>query len=272
MEKIINNIQQDFWVSNQEFTKLIQRQFTISFIQFDGTIQFETKIPDYIYDECIKQYPELYDKKFIEDRNAEEMKKYGTVQNLKNTKPKSKILRSPQLDFIKGELETLSNKLITLNSFEDINGEKIIFIYFKGSTGQQRDRYYGANMGLLNSIQFQYFTGYHFNGIVKEHLTDKEIIVEKYSAYYKCGIGDGAWNIGREQELKPLHTTAADKNKLKQQYLIIPWSEEREQYLMDIQTSFTVMTDKLNEFLKDLTEIKLDHLIENQPVKKLLSE
>jgi hypothetical protein len=118
----------------------------------------------------------------------------------------------------------------------------------------------------------QYFIGYRFNGIVKDHLTGNEMVVEKYSAYYKCGIGDGSWNIGREQELKPLHHTIDDKEKLKQQYLIIPWSEEREQYLKDIQTSFTIMTDKLNEFLKDLTEIKLDHLIENHPVRKLLSE
>jgi hypothetical protein len=51
----LDDIQQDFWVSNQEFTQLIQKQFTISFVQFDGTIQFETRIPDYIYNECIKQ-------------------------------------------------------------------------------------------------------------------------------------------------------------------------------------------------------------------------
>ena len=59
---------------------------------------------------------------------------------------------------------------------------------------------------------------------------------------------------------------------MKNDYLIIPWSEERELYLKKIQTNFTTMTDKLNEFLKDLTEIKLDHLIENHPIQKFLPE
>jgi len=262
----ITNIYIDWFVTNEEFTKLVTKKFTISIVNFDNTIQFETRIPDYIYNECIKQYPDIYDKKFIENRITEEIKKYGTIQNLKNIKPKSKILRSPTLELIKGELETLSNMLITLNTFEEKNGEKVIFIYFEGSTSQKRNKHYGANMGILNSIQFQYFIGYHFNGMVREHLTDNDILVEKYSAFYKC-VGVDKW---KERELKPLHRTEKEKETLKQEYLIIPWSEEREQYLKDIQTNFSTMIDKLNEFLKDLTEVKLDNLIENHPVQKLL--
>ena len=42
--------------------------------------------------------------------------------------------------------------------------------------------------------------------------------------------------------------------------------------LEKIQDNFTTLTNKLNDFLNDLTEEKLDHLIENQPIQKLLPD
>jgi hypothetical protein len=200
------------------------------------------------------------------------MKIHGTTFNLKYSKPKSRILRSPLLQNIKEELFSLSNKLITLNTFEEKNGEKMLFIYFKGQTVERRDMNFGADMGILNSIEFQYFVGYRFVGLIDKYLSEGEkIMVEKYSSYYKRGIGEGLQQAYKEHEMCPLHRIESEKENLKRKYILVPWSEEREQYLKEIQTNFTIMTDKLNEFLKDLTEIKLDHLIENQPINKMLT-
>lgn len=269
-KKTFENIHLNFLISNEYFTEIINKDFVVSLVEYEGTIQFETRIPDYLYEEAKKQYPDLYDQDYITEKANKEIKSFGCAQDFKN-KAKSKVIRSATLNGIKGEIHDLSLKLNIIHTFEGTHGEKMIFINFSGQTGQARDANFGANMGLVNSIRFQYFVGYKFDGMGKKHLSDEMIHIEKYSANYKCGISDGEHNKYREESIVPLHSTDKEREKLKDSYLIIPWSEEREQYLKDIQTSFTIMTNKLNEFLKDLTQIKLDHLIDNHPVRKFLT-
>ena len=261
----------DFRVSNEDFTDLIDKDFVVSLVEFENTIQFETRIPDYIYDEAKKQYPDIYDQDWIDELVRNEKMRFGCAQSLKN-KAKSKIIRSVSLNGIKSEIHDLSLKLNIIHTFKESHGEKMLFIKFNGQTSQSRDMNFGAGMGLINTIKFQYFIGYHFLGMRKKFLSDEDIMVEKYSANYKCSDFEGEHNKYKEEEIIPLHNTEKQGEILKANYLIIPWTEEREQYLKSIQDNFTIMTDKLNEFLKDLTETKLDHLIENQPVRKMLSD
>lgn len=270
-KKTFESIHINFQISNENFTDFIEKDFTVSLVEFDNTIQFETKIPDYLYEEAIKQYPDIYDQNYIDEKVADEKIRFGCVQGFKN-KARSKTLRSATLNSIKSEISDLSLKLIILHTFEDKHGDKVIFVSFSGQTQNCRDANFGASMGLTNLIKFQYFVGYKFDGQGKKHLSDEIVHIEKYSSNYKCGLSEqGEQYKIREEEIVPLHNTENGIKVLKSNYLIIPWTEEREQYLKDIQTSFTLMTDKLNEFLKDLTEIKLDHLIENHPVRKFLT-
>jgi Mg2+ and Co2+ transporter CorA len=216
-----------------------------------------------------KLWPDVYDQDYIDKQNEEEKFKYGTSIN-KRTKAKSKTLRSPMLELIKDELHQISITIETNHTFKDSYGDKVIFIKFKGQVNEPRS-WSGGGMGLTNVINFQYFVGFRFIDFGKKHhLDEKEQRLEKYSSQYKMGKFEGGHD-GREHTIVSLHQTDNDKEKLKSEFVIVPWTEEREEYLKTIQDNFTTMTDRLNEFLKDLTEEKLDHLIVNQPIQKLLN-
>lgn len=260
----------DFNISNEKFTDIIQKKLTVSLVNFENTIQFETKIPDYLYNEAIKQFPDIYDQAFLDEKTRDEIKKYGTKQQ--DNKAKSKIIRSPLLNDLRTYLYDLSSKINIIYTFKDNYGEKMLFIYFKGDTSLQRDGRHGGNMGLLNKLSFQYFTAFYYKGTSKKMFSDELIEIEKYNVYYKCGLSENINHLYREKELKPLHDTQKELIELKNKYLIIPWTEERENYLKDIQTNFAVMIDKLNIFLQNLTEVKLDFLIKEQPTHKLLTK
>ena len=101
---------------------------------------------------------------------------------------------------------------------------------------------------------------------------NKDVDVEKYSAPYKRPKSrKDADHDNNDGSTVPLHGSGQKSlDTLKFRYLIIPYTEEREEYLKEIQKTFITVTDKLNEFLKDLTQEKLDHLIATSPVMKLL--
>jgi hypothetical protein len=264
-----DDIERTFSVVSEDFKEMIEMKFKVSLVESNGTVQFETSIPDYIFDEAKKIWPEDYDFEFIKTKREEN--KVGNLDwQLK--KVKSKVLRHQALVGIESELWDLSKKIQGYHTFDEKIGDKVIMIYFRGSSSTQRERHFGGDMGLENNINFQYFTAYHHLGQEKKWLSDDIITVEKFTAYYKCGMSEQGENHKyKESQLVPLHHTYEDLRNLKGAYIMIPWSEEREQYLKAIQNNFTNLTEKLNEFLKDLTEEKLDNLIENHPVQKLLS-
>ena len=264
-----DDIEYTFRVVSEDFKEIVDRKFKVSLVESDGTIQFETSIPEYIFDEAKKIWPEDYDFDFIKTKKNEN--KYGNLDwQLK--KVKTKVLRSPVLDYIKSQLWDLSITIKGYRTFDDTIGDKVIFIHFDGSTSDERGINFGGNMGLENTINFQYFTGYHHIGQEKKWLSDEIITVEKFTSYYKCGMSEQGENHKyKENQLVPLYNTHEELKNLKSHFIIIPWSEERELYLKSIQVGFSTMTDKLNEFLKDLTKEKLDHLIENHPFQRLLT-
>lgn len=265
-----DDIEYTFRVVSEDFKEIVDRKFKISLVESNGTIQFETQIPDYIFNEAKKIWPEDYDLNFIKQKRKEN--RIGNLEwQLK--KAKTKNLISPALVHIESILLDLSNKILCYHTFDEKIGDKVIMIYFRGTTSTQRQLNFGANMGLVNNINFQYFTAYHHIGQEKKSFSDDIITIEKFTAYYKCGLSEqGESHKYKESELVPLHHTSEDLKNLKVSYIMIPWTEEREEYLKKIQNGFTTMTDKLNEFLKDLTEEKLDHLIENHPVQKFLTD
>lgn len=166
-KKTFESIHLEFRVSNEDFTDIIDKDFVVSLVDFENTIQFETRIPDYIYDEAKKQYPDIYDQEWIDKMVENEKRRFGCAQSFKN-KAKSKIIRSIHLNGIKSEIHDLSMKLNIIHTFKESHGDKKIFIQFKGQTSQSRDMNFGAGMGLVNSIKFQYFIGYHFLGMIKK--------------------------------------------------------------------------------------------------------
>jgi len=275
MKKVIHTFKTNFLIVNEQFTDRNWKELNVSIVEMDNTVQFETVYPDYIYNEAKKISPELYDQEYLDIQKKEHEERYGTVNNMSRTKAKSKTIRFPYLQGLKEELSDISVKIETIHNFKDDYGEKVIFIKFHGHVNDPRS-YSGGGMGLVNVINFQYFIGYRFIGFGKKNLLDdKERKLEKYTSQYKLGRfegkGDGSSTDGREHTIVSLHQTDKDMENLKREFVIIPWTEEREDYLKKIQDNFTTLTNKLNDFLKDLTEEKLDHLIENQPIQKLLS-
>ena len=270
MKKVIATFKQVVHLPTKDFKDLVKTEIELTLAEFEGSrvptldceynpIQFEAKYPEYIYQEALKLYPDEFEKKPFYNESG--------THSMDQSKGKTRVIRHSVAQAVLEELNSISSKIVTHHTLKDVHGDKMLFIRFNGSTEDQRDMNFGAGMGILNSIQFQYFIGYKYVG-KGQQWHNKEIETEKYESYYKHGLQRNGMHS--DDELVPLHRTPKELEQLKYRYLIIPYSEEREIYLKEIQKTFTTITERLNDFLKDLNAEKLDHLIATSPVMKML--
>jgi len=63
-----DDIEYSFQVVNEDFKTIVERKFKLSMVEFDGTLQFETTTPDYIYNKAKKIWPEDYFEETIGDK------------------------------------------------------------------------------------------------------------------------------------------------------------------------------------------------------------
>ena len=268
-KQYFDEITYNLTVVSEDFKEMVEKPFKLSLVESNGTLQFETKIPEYIFQKAKELWPEDYDMEFIRKKRNEQ--KYGNLDWILK-RAETRVLTYPNLEGIKSELWELSHKIHIHETFTEKEGDKVILIHFRGAINNDRFHYNGAGMGIENNINFQYFIAYHYIGQQKKWLSDEMITVEQFKSYYKRGVSEqDPYHAYKDTELKVLHTTSQELRDFKNYWIVVPWTEERENYLKAIQSNFITLTEKLNEFLKDLTEEKLDRLIENHPVGKFLT-
>lgn len=226
----------------KDFMDVERKPISIDIVRCgDSSVQFQWQLPASIHAEAKRIKPDSYGDDF------------------------KRMLRAPILKILVDEIQTITREINTFHTFKDAVGDKVLFIRFYSQSIEARDSNYGTDMGKEITIKFQFFTGYKFVGKTIPFFSDEEIEIEKYSGYYKCSKFDGEQQKYLEAELKPLHHTSRDLENIKREYVIIPYTEERELFLKNIQNNFISLSDKLSVYLKDLSETKLDALMASHP-------
>jgi hypothetical protein len=197
-------------------------------------INFRVDIPDYIYNKAM----EITD---ISER------------------PKTRYIESSSFEFLHTELKNISNKVhsfVSLEKESEMYVKKLVIKFDSKETGE-RDRFNHAYMGQRISTNFQYYLVYEFenkNSIMggKKYFCFKTLETQK-------------------------NLVDSENNKRKYHFLdkpegiIIDWTEERENFLKELESKFRNLSEGLNLFLSDIDSEKMDKLIENKSLRKLLA-
>jgi hypothetical protein len=241
--EVISTIQENLLIVSKDFKKLESKSQNIKIVRVENKVQFQYDLPDYILESAKQQLPDKY-------------------KNLK------RAVRSESLASLVYLVNEISFELEAKNTLEDTVGEKVLFISYRGSANNHRDGMYGAGKGKLIEIKFNYFSGYRQIAQKKKFLSEETEEIEKYRSEFQISeYNNMTHSVGK---IVPLHHTADDLRKLKATYLIVEWTQERENFLKALERAFETQTERLNDFLKNLDKGKLDKLISEFPVQKLL--
>lgn len=232
-------ISKEIQIINKQFNDMENIIATIHIVEHDNTIQFEYTIPKYLLDEYRSIFPEK-------------------AKNLKT------FLREQAYVIIVEKIKEISYDLLDHHTFKDTHGDEVIFIKFNAKTNPYERNYdYGAGMGTSNTIYFQFFKGYKLTTKKRRFLSSDDEDYIKYSSEYKPSKFDTHF---KNKGITPLHADFKHK-KIEDEFIIIPYTEERYNYLCNLQTAFENVVNNLNSFLKDLNTEKIDTLVSN---KKML--
>ncbi len=194
-------------------------------------INYTVEVPDYIYD-FLMVHPE-------EDK-----------------RPKSKVYTTNVFADLHTHLSTLGNYAhsLTEHDKELKKAEKVILVMFGAGQRETKDNWVHGYTGIQTNINYRYLIGYK---MVKSSLSgQKAIYVDK-----KWIAGKGFVTVRADERKHPIFDVSGSK--------IISWTQEREDFLANIESNFKKLSDNLNTFLSDLDDNKLDLLIANNP--KLLN-
>lgn len=227
--------------------------------EFDGKdVIFSVKVPTFIYDQLVdteKKYRSY--SKMKADKKAD--KKRG-VQTFESDRDYylSKTLKSKLISDLKEQLFQLSLDVVNINTKEDLKKDKKLFISFDSSSTKQRNASH-TYMGKKTISTFQFFVGYKTEK--KNHITDK--IENLYYSYFKYGnvkMGDGQLELMETTELHPLNASYHQID-MEKSFDIIDWSEEREEYLTNLQNKFEELNGKIDGFLSNIDDQKIESLM-----------
>ncbi len=189
-------------------------------------ISYTVEVPDYIYD-FLMIHPE-------EDK-----------------RPKSKVYTTNIFSALHHHLSDLGHSAQSLTELdkEMAKAQKVILVSFGAGQREVKDNWVHAYAGIRTNISYQYFIGYK---MISSHLSGQtRIYVDK-----KWFAGKGFVTMRADERKQPIAETSGFK--------IIEWTQEREDFLTNIEYNFKKLSDNLNEYLSDLDDNKLDLLISNK--------
>lgn len=173
-------------------------------------------------------------------------------------RPKLNYFESERLGDLHREMKEIVNacRQIYERDKSADKAKKVIIVNFHSSETITRDSYNHAYTGQKINTNFQFFIAYQsppdWQG-KKELFCYKEI----HSGHATTDKGRKGLidyeNYGKRRYIESTPTN-----------VIMDWTQEREDFLMELENQFRNLSDNLNLFLKDLTAEKLEKLIENK--------
>lgn len=261
-------------IINKKLTKCEYRDITIKCLgiqhygQFNENqdIFYEYSIPNYIYDALVDTEPEFISK--------DNFKKLGNDSHTAHHKGHfKKLIKTTSINDIIKTIQRYSS-IIEKNNNDRI-GDRIkkIFINFKGGTENGKSAYNHTHMGKITSTVFQFFVGYE---VTEETGIFKTVNIKNYKTNIVNRNGEfiDRWKYEAVEiiESKPDYSIytfrglgsfyyIGDRDSFLNKYTIVDWTQEREDFLLELQTKFINLNDRLNTYLGELNEDKLDLLM-----------
>jgi hypothetical protein len=195
------------------------------------SVKFSVVIPTHIYNKCMT------------DPNED-------------LRPKYRHIESESLSYLHSAISSLANQAFNLYQREKdaASAKKVICINFNSSEHTERDSYNFGYVGQKMNTTFSYYVCY---------FTGKE-----YYTYFRVDSGTGLRTTGVPGVLD--NTISGHKSWIKQSpKVMIDWTQEREDFLIALESNFRKLSENLNKFLKDLDSDKLDLLVANSELLKL---
>lgn len=262
-------------ILSKDLKEIVFEDIEIKFKGLDDkhNMVYTYSLPKYIYDnlmdssEEFQSYQTYLDKKKKQGANFPVDSKY-LKKNIDG------ILISSVLDTI----EMYSQIIVNVNTRSELKKTKKIFISFQSSDYHDRCDWTGGYKGKRVSSAFQFFVGYEVEEpkplSAATWMTPREEHMEKhYYTLIKHATGTTAKNSTNFQEgnhLEPLYFTGG-KDRFLNTYNMIEWTQEREDYLRDLQEKFINLNTHLDSYLSNLDGDKLDLLVSKANEVKLLS-
>lgn len=227
-----NTFKIDLWLPTNDFTKREKKtiKVTTKLYTENNSFSFKAVIPNYICD-------------YLEE-NGE--------------KVSAKTVSSNVLKVLVEEIEASGNRCIEIKDRENAQSEKFLAVKFSESNIKCKDDFNFASMGFKTMSTFQYFTV--FKDIKPQGSLDR------YN--YKSDVridSVNSLNYGKDRKWHYFGVGVIENSSFK----LIKWTQEREDYFKIIQEKFVDMNTKLNEFLGNLDEDKVDLLMANKELLKL---
>ena len=231
-------------------------------------IEYSVKIPDHMFVELADTEPRFKTSSDVYNTGIS-----GCFSKRDLTRKFKKTQTSILLETLQEYISSLTQHINDRHSIETATMKKKIFISFNHSDNHTRNNLNGGYTGRLISQRFQFFTGYEvmtdkFSGIGRE--VTKKYITKIHYAPPSSSIRKLDTNFEeRDNVFHPLPNLNESVASFESRYSIIDWTEERENFCKKIQDTFTKVNGELSEFLKDISEEKMDALMSGQDLKFL---
>lgn len=167
----------------------------------------------------------------------------------------SKTVSSPVLSSLVESILEKGNRCLEIKDRENAKSEKYLAVCFNQSHTQERDSFNFASKGFNTKSSFQYFVVY------KDIKAPNSL--DRYNYKSDIRIGTENHNSPRKWHYFGINTIENSNFKL------IRWTQEREDYFKNIQDKFVEINNKLNEFLGNLDEDKVEFLMSNKNLLEL---
>lgn len=240
MEKKIGEFKHTFILADKTFRKTKKYELTVHLYEKDDQIYFQLTMPKHIYLKVLGTQ-EKYLKSFVQ--------KSGIASCLDRKVKFRQWLRNVNFHNLDLALTEINNEAMLLEQIEYAEKDKVIFVKFEHSENNQLDNWMHATMGLHIKSHFQFFVCY--KRAIRDHF-DNKVLKTRYESLEPEKRGN-RWAFKYYW-----------KDPVKEGFILIPYTEERERFLLDVQEGFIKLNKKLAEYLANLDANKLDSLITNK--------
>jgi hypothetical protein len=245
MEYIKINLQ----IPNKEFSKIETILSTIRMSDINENIReltFSYNIPKHIF-EKVANTSDIY---------KTEVEKFNPSISFAAPKPKFKrIISDVTLKGLIDKIETITQDAMLEHELEEAQGKKVLCIKFARNQKHEVGTLNHADMGLSVSSKFQFFIAFKYT--IMDFGTERNIYKGLRSTHVQSFIKHNQSELAN-------HHCIRQEDSFENNFQIIPWTQDREDFLTNIQSKFIELNDKLDNFLGNLDEQKIDLLINNQ--------
>ena len=206
-----------------------------------NTFIFKCRIPKYVFNGVVDS-----DNQYLSNppkpEYVHETRKKKFTQNISST----------TLPSLLSTLSSICTDAIDITGRLTAKTEKYIAIRFTQNNNQMKDGFNFADMGMLTSSKFQFFTLYKAikqkNSMDRYNFKSDKVINGgslknkniKRNGWYWYGIGS-----------------------IESNFKLIRWTQEREDFLQSVQDKFVDMNVKLESYLGDIDDEKIVSLMNN---------